>query len=187
MSTSAFNESDVVRQRPGQPTGGQFAEKLKAASGLTLADHQDQMRTVLSSIDWEDGLDRQLYDRSLPNLPPSTRDAAWQTAEHLAAQGRRVEDGDYIDPDDDAIASNAYDAATDYAAEFVGSSESEYDERFTERYDELLSEGYRTATRDLADALLRMNDGHEVTMQPPKDGLPAFAPADAVEPQPKAA
>jgi len=36
MSTSNFNESDVRRQKSGQPTGGQFAEKERAASGLAL-------------------------------------------------------------------------------------------------------------------------------------------------------
>lgn len=34
---SAFNETDVRRQKPGQPTGGQFAEKERGASGLALA------------------------------------------------------------------------------------------------------------------------------------------------------
>mgnify|MGYP006926216521 CR=1 FL=1 len=33
---STFNESDVRRQKAGQPTGGQFAEKERAASGLAL-------------------------------------------------------------------------------------------------------------------------------------------------------
>ena len=33
---STFNESDVRRQKAGQPTGGQFAEKERGASGLSL-------------------------------------------------------------------------------------------------------------------------------------------------------
>lgn len=31
-----FNESQVLREKAGQPTGGQFAEKEKGASGLAL-------------------------------------------------------------------------------------------------------------------------------------------------------
>lgn len=34
---SNFNESQVLREKAGQPTGGQFAEKEKGASGLALA------------------------------------------------------------------------------------------------------------------------------------------------------
>jgi len=41
MSTSTFNESDVAREKAGQPTGGQFAEKAKAASGIALAAEQE--------------------------------------------------------------------------------------------------------------------------------------------------
>lgn len=34
---SAFDESSIVREKAGQPTGGRFAEKQRAGSGITLA------------------------------------------------------------------------------------------------------------------------------------------------------
>lgn len=46
---STFNESDVRRQKAGQPTGGQFAEKERAASGVALA----APRSVTPSEFWD--------------------------------------------------------------------------------------------------------------------------------------
>ena len=51
MSPSTFNESDVARQKAGQPTGGQFAEKAKAASGLSLQPGADAGTCTTVGVD----------------------------------------------------------------------------------------------------------------------------------------
>ena len=58
---SAFNESDVRRQKPGQPTGGQFAEKERGASGLALApaaQEEDELPEVIVNVTWQVWNDR---------------------------------------------------------------------------------------------------------------------------------
>ena len=62
MSTSTFNESDVLRQKAGQPTGGQFAEKVKASSGLSLAPEPVSAEPVESADELLDVVQRSLTD-----------------------------------------------------------------------------------------------------------------------------
>lgn len=80
---STFSESNIVREKAGQPTGGQFAEKTRAASGVSL-DQPDEgevrLRAAAQYAGWPIVADVLVEMREGGDLPASAADSVTDSA-----------------------------------------------------------------------------------------------------------
>lgn len=95
-SMSSFNESSVVREQAGQPTGGRFAEKVKAGSGLALRE-ESPAESVHS--DWS----RRWEERIAAEAGPEALEAHREVVTYLSTlspEDREMAEF-LLDPDND--------------------------------------------------------------------------------------